>query len=483
MLSPDQVFLFEEHCSTLPVWWARRDRPRTVVFLDARLDLQPVAPRAIQALRACTLIDEVEALEAPHYLDTSSDFAFGIDNFLYAAHKLNLIDRLVWVTPPHIPRTYSDTLIDYLQRVDGISFEELTGFEEAGPNVMRGNLMGLDITICDYDHLDALDLDDDYYLDIDLSYFVRVPQDRLWIEPAIVISKIVDQLGEPSLVTIARSVDSGFTPLAFRFVGDYLYSRFCRQSDQFKYYWRLSSAIQKLSRGKKATGRKICEELTEANPEFAAAWYLLSLISKDASEKNRQLEEAASRDGKYRKDLARESISLLHRNKPLKRKHLLRQLRTLERLELAPDEREHAEIALARALAAAGDSAQAQQLLQRQNGASARYDDVLLAIAADRLEDENSWHETWDMLIRVCDGYKNVTAANLYLGDLESARGQYDTALEHYREAHRRAPAWMSPLKKMVVPCQQLLMQREYDGIKEEIRQREQRLRQLREDS
>ncbi len=483
MLSPDQVFLFEEHCSTLPVWWARRDRPRTVVYLDAHLDLRPVAPQAMASLQSCSSIEEVEALGAPHYLDTSPDYAFGIDNFLYAAHKLNLIERLIWVTPPHIPRTYTQQLIDYLQRVDGITFEELTGFEEAGPNVMRGNLMGLDITICDYDRLDAVGIGDEYNLDIDVNYFVRVPEDRFWIEPAIVISKIVDQLGEPSLVTISRSVESGFTPLAFRFVGDYIYSRFCRKSDQFKYYWRLSSAIQKLSRGKKEAGRKICEELTETNPEFAAAWYLLALISKDASERNRLLEEAASRDEKYRKDLARESISLLHRNKPLKHKRLQRLLDTLEDLELTPGEREYTEIALARTLAVAGNSAQAQQLLKKQNGAHAKYDEVMLAIAADRLLNEKYCNETWDMLIRVCDGYKNVTAANIYLGDLESAKGQYETALEHYREAHRRAPAWMSPLKKMLVPCQQLLMQREYDGLKEEIRQREQRLRQLMEDS
>lgn len=478
-LNSEDTYLFEEQSSTLPVWWSRRDKPRTVICLDAHLDLQQTAPRAIQALLACTTVDEVSALEAPHHLNTSPDYAFAADNYLYAASRLGLIERLIWVAPPHVPRGYSADMIDYLQRIDGIGFDELTGFEETGANTMRGKLLGLDITICDYDRLGSLDLGNDYYLDIDIDYFIKVPEDRLWIEPAIVISKIVDQLGEPSLVTIARSVVSGYTPLAFRYIGDYIYSRFCRQSEQFEYYWRLSGAIRKLSRGKKKAGRQICETLAASQPDNAAAWYLLALTAKESAERNRLLDEASRRDEKYRPDLARDASGILHRRKPFEQKRL-RQLSTaLDKLELDPGERELSEIALARTLAAAGNMAEAEGLLLRQSGALADHDDVLLALAATQLEDRDRYHETWNMLVRICDGYRNVTTAHMYLGELESAAGNHEAALVHFRDAQMRAPASMAPLKALVVTYQQLLMQREYDQTKQEIVRREQRLRRL----
>ena len=82
------------------------------------------------------------------------------------------------------------------------------------------------------------------------------------------------------------------------------------------------------------------------------------------------------------------------------------------------------------------------------------------------------------MLDRVCRGYKNLSAAQLYLGDLEFDAGSHEAALEHYQKAHARAPAWIRPVQGMLTAYQQLLRQREYDRVKEQIRQREQQLRQ-----
>jgi hypothetical protein len=90
--------------STLPIWWAQRGSPATVVYLDAHLDLQRVADDAIATLRHCATIEEVRALEAPGHFDQSPRYAFGIENFLYAASRLESIDHLVWIAPPTYPQ-------------------------------------------------------------------------------------------------------------------------------------------------------------------------------------------------------------------------------------------------------------------------------------------------------------------------------------------------------------------------------------------
>jgi len=85
------IHLFEEHSSTLPVWWQYRAQPRTAVYLDAHLDLQQTAPDQLEALKHCESMEQIKELESPHHLNLSKKYAYGIENFLYPASKLKYI--------------------------------------------------------------------------------------------------------------------------------------------------------------------------------------------------------------------------------------------------------------------------------------------------------------------------------------------------------------------------------------------------------
>lgn len=479
LIHKNNIHLFEEHSSTLPIWWERHDSPRTAVYLDAHLDLQKTADDAIAALKICTRLDEVKALEAPDHLNPSTRYAFGIENFLYAAHQLKLIDRLIWVSPPHIPRNYSNALISYMQQMDGISFEELMGFQKVGGNTLRGSLMGLDITICDYDELASLGIDDSYYLDIDIDYFVEVPADRLWIDPAIVVNSILQQLGDPSLVTISKAVSSGFTPVAYGFVGDYIQSLITGRNPETDYYRNLTLAIHSMDDGKLAQGKQICEQLIKDLPNLAPAYYVLALGTADSNEKSRLLDKACARDSAYRFNLARDSIGLLHRKKPLHASTLQQLTAALERLEPGQLDRQQALVALAQVLSTCGKVEQAQTLLARQSGEYAQHEDVLLAITARQLTDPGKLEQNKAMLNRIANGEKNATTARLYLGDLEFAEGDYQLALEHYCAALGRAPAWMQLLERIHASYQKLGMNDKAGEVEQQIIKRKRRLEKI----
>ena len=277
MTEESNIHIFEEHSSTLPVWWQHHSSPKTIVYLDAHLDLQQISGERMDRLQACSTLEEFKALEAPHHLNLSPTYAYGIENFLYAAHRLGFIERLIWIAPPHIPRHYSPSLIDYMSQMDGLEFDELTGFQPVSKNALHGRLLGLDITICDYDDLEFLDIDPGYYLDIDIDYFIEVPADRLWIDPAIVTDGISGQLGSPSLITISRAVTSGFTPLAYRFVGDYVHDLLSGKDTHVAYYQQLTTALMELGRGELEPGSNRINRLISDQPEMADAYYL-SLI-------------------------------------------------------------------------------------------------------------------------------------------------------------------------------------------------------------
>ncbi len=471
-----EIHLFEEQSSSLAVWWARHEAPRTLVYLDAHLDLQKTGDDSLASLKACTSLQQVQALETPHHLNPSSRYAFGIENFLYAAHRLGLIDRLIWVAPPHVPRHYSAALVDYVQQMDGISFDELTGFRRLGRNAMRGTLLGLDITICDYDDLDSLDIDKNYYLDVDIDYFVVVPADRLWIDPAVVIGGILNQLGNPLLATISRAVSSGYTPLAFRFVGDYILGLLSGRQDEVNYYRTLTSAIFAIDRGNFDRARSECRQLIKARPGLASAYYILAIITDDSMERSQLLNAARVNDKAFDFDFACEIIGLLHRKKNLDSDKIKQLALKIDDLDRDSSQREQAEVALAQVYSASGNLEGARALLAGLRGDYADHEDVLLLIAERQLMDPSRRDQNKEMLGIVGKGVKNATAAQLHLADLEYKDKNYRAALEHYESAQKRAPAYMRPLEGMLASYRQLGLSGQAAEVERTIRRRQKRL-------
>jgi len=460
------VHLFEEHSSSLPVWWQARHTPRTLVYLDAHLDLQQLADPQIRALTTAHTLAQFKALEAPDHLNPSPHFAFGIENFLYAAQRLKLIKRLIWVVPPHIPRYYSATLLKYMQQMDGVTFEELSGFKRIGDGALRGRLLGLDITLCDYPSLHSLDIEPQYYLDIDIDYFIAVPEDRLWIDPQIVISGILKQLGKPQLATISRAVNSGFTPLAMRFIGDYcaaLIKQNHLDSDHFQQLYRTLFLI-----GQQQAGEALAcaQQAAESRPACAATQFMLGIALQYTGrpgEAAKARKHAAGLDPHYAFDLARAASGFPNRHREID-PHQLEALRS----QLNRHSSAQARISLALLLAERGALAPAFQLFQSLQGDFKNHAPLALTIARGIPEGEQP-SRVRSLLNIAANAQQTRTAASMLLGDLAYAEGAIRLALKHYIRAGEHAPAWLLPRQKQL---QCLETMREYP-------QQQQRLKHL----
>lgn len=450
-MKESQVFVFEEHSSSLPVWW-EYGKQHTVVYLDAHLDLQQTAEEHIQKLSLAKTKTQVEALGAPHHLEQASRFAYGIENFLYAAKRLGLIKRLIWVAPDHIPRDYSPQLLDFVQQMDGITFNELTSFKKIGPEALRGTLLGLDITICSYQALESLDVPDEYLLDIDIDYFVRVPDDQLWVDPLAVVESIISQLGEPQKATISRAVGSGFTPLSFRFVADAIRSQLIENNKETKKYQSLIEIISLFAKGQNDAARERCTQLLKvqdlAAPIAATSNYLLGLDSAEQDAKKDYLAKAGDIDPHFHFDLSRESIGLLHRRKKISTK-LLRQLAdALNHSMLQGTQRIYAELALGQLLASTNNVTPALSLMQKQTDAFSDHEDLVLLIGAQLMTRTESREMAEQMFRSALNKSKSASSAMLHLGELALLEKDFDQALNWFNELHKAAPAWMLPLEK-----------------------------------
>ncbi|MBB3208394.1 tetratricopeptide (TPR) repeat protein [Rhodopirellula rubra] len=232
-----EATIFEEHAEVLAHWIGRGVKEAVVVCFDAHLDVQYISDQRLARLRQCRTSSDVLARMKPHHLmpdrnnATSAELSFGIEDFLFAASRLGVIRRLVWVAPAHIPIFDMEVATDQLRQSEGVTVEDLASLKVCGEPAgavrwIRGSLLGIDLTVCHREALPFLELPSETLVDIDIDYFVELPSEQIGVSPADVVNDLVNLPLDLTEVTISRSVESGFTPLRFRQIAEELASCF-----------------------------------------------------------------------------------------------------------------------------------------------------------------------------------------------------------------------------------------------------------------
>jgi tetratricopeptide (TPR) repeat protein len=437
-----KAFLFEEHSSVLALWWEIRAQGRTVVSLDAHLDLQHVNAERIARLKGCRSVEQVHALGKPHFLLPDGKFSYSLEDLLYPASRLGLIERLIWVAPPQARTAYAAAAIRQLQQMDGVRPEELYGFKRTDGGWIEGRLLGLDLVICDYRDLGHITLPGDSLIDIDIDYFITVPDDKAWVNPGEVF-EVLHRLSLASeFVTLSRSVDSGFTPLRFRFMGDYLAALWEERHDEQMHYARLFEYEARLRAGRRQEAASHLRRELERYPGCAATWYQLGLAEADAAEAARCRERAGELSGAYQQNVLRSICELRNRRLPVEMSSVLGLERRMAS-ESGPDmtERGLAWAALGLIYCCFGELPRAVDCYQRASAVVGEHPELALEIG--KLLAASGQPDLAESYLRVAfQDDKSRTGAHIFLSQIESAKGQLDAAREHLVCASEVAPAW-----------------------------------------
>ncbi|MEM6365004.1 MAG: hypothetical protein AAF745_11290 [Planctomycetota bacterium] len=217
--------IFEEHQSVLAHWFENQVRGATVICFDAHLDLQPVSRARLDRLAACGSGDEVRQLAKRHHLLTDDDSSYSIEDFFFAAAKLGLVNHLVWVAPPHVRLEPVDEAIDQFRELPGITtdcLQQINRHRVRDTPCFTTEFWGLRLTVCRREALPALELPGDSLIDIDIDYFIDLPSQQLGETPTSVMASLRASGLASVNATISRSVRSGFTPLRYRFLADWM---------------------------------------------------------------------------------------------------------------------------------------------------------------------------------------------------------------------------------------------------------------------
>src|SRR3954471_21055150 len=294
--------VFEEHASVVPHWVGRGLRDATVVCLHAHLDVQFIAPEKIARLRSCRTQAELAGLASTHPLSPRRDSCFGAKDFCYAAARLGVLRRLVWVAPPHVPASLDDMLAA-LQHREGVTPEQLASFRRTPGGWIEGELLGVPVTAVDWKQLPGVPDEGPLALDVDTDYFVKVPQDRIWIRPRVIVAALRQRFPAAQDLTIARSVGTGLLPLRHRFLADHLAALWeGRQEEERHWQHLLEIETSTLPHAGKAAALRA---LLAVRPGCAATCHALAGVTSDGAERAVLLARAAALDPHYGGDMLR----------------------------------------------------------------------------------------------------------------------------------------------------------------------------------
>jgi hypothetical protein len=429
--------IYEEHCSVLAEWWARGMLGRTLVYLDAHLDLQYVNETRLKKLRQAETPTQFRGLEKPHHLLPDGDYVYGLENFLYPASRLGIIDHLIWIAPPHIHIGQTVQVYQYLQQMDGVTIDDIRRIRRLPSGCFEANLLGLKITFCRLEDIGRLNLTDGFLLDIDTDYFVALPEDRAWLDPAAVFTAFERLHAQPGMISIARSVSSGFMPLRYRYFADYLKALWEADRPSIMHFSSLFHTARDLEVSPNSTSLVRLAGLSNARPECPATRHVCKYFHQPSRGRR---SSAAELDPGYRFDPVRIMSGLANRHLPINL-HTLNRLRTEYQVadEIWPSE---ACIALGIAYARIGGTAQALACYQ----AYGRPHPALALEIAQLLDIHSCNREAQTLLETAVTEDCSYSLGHLLLAQLHLHNREPKRACAHLELVRERAPAWQEPL-------------------------------------
>jgi hypothetical protein len=145
-------------------------------------------------------------------------------------------------------------------------------------------------------------------IDIDADFFVQVPHDLVWVQPAQVVKALKAlNRGEPPAfdLTIARSVGTGFLPLQHRFLADFLAALWEDRLDDAIHWQHLLDEEINWRNGRRQQALAGLKEAVLRRPLCAASCYALGHVELDTLTRDSLFEHAAALDPAYADDLVR----------------------------------------------------------------------------------------------------------------------------------------------------------------------------------
>lgn len=288
------AYLFEEHGEVLNFWNEQNLQNEIVLVLDQHLDIKKITSFNLARIeKARNQQKSLLPLHKDVHFRDNEKFAYGIDNFLYAAGHFQMTPEIYWIYPTETPLTMAqlghifwsnlELIADYGQQILS-TFEYTSDSVKANINNMTVHMTTLDRILKRTFSKVVIDVDLDYFYNLDskklLKNFLTIALPQL--------KQLIEQNTLAAPLTFSYSCISGYLPQQFRWIGQKIADDLGVHLINQSYFQPPQSQFWLYITGEKTINKEIYEEAADYLTTFGGAgqsiqslWALqLGLISK-----------------------------------------------------------------------------------------------------------------------------------------------------------------------------------------------------------
>jgi len=243
------IHLIENHDEALKIWRKFKLRNFDLLHIDAHIDFGFYLAKPFEWIinRSKTVKELKDDLtRAIVYQNYESDFdkQINIGNYIYPAMEEGIVKDFYWVVPGKVSdfeksKKSIKAMLIYILKKNNINFSKDFKIKKG---LMAVKLCDKKITVCTLDKIPyfkkrvLLDIDVDFLLIDKISTAdntTNIGLRKPWILPEKLIKIIKNKVIKPQITTIAYSVNGGYTPLKYKYLGDEI--AYCLAPNEFKH--------------------------------------------------------------------------------------------------------------------------------------------------------------------------------------------------------------------------------------------------------
>ena len=283
----DNVVMMEDHDGAYYAWEQAGVTGRVLLHVDAHIDWAWIADRDPRDLLRAPSLTAVESMLAERGLwnltQQTKAQRVHIGNYIYPALKEGIVREFYWIVPDRFMESPAQRRklvrqLDSLKRLNPRAVMSVTSTDHR----LAATIEDITVTTCTLSQLH--EIDEPVLLDIDTDFLMpdsdesaRAGHDLWkqlpWTWPDDLVERLKGKGVRTDLVTIAYSVEGGFTPLGYKYLGDELALRLKHP--------QLSERQRDLvTRKRSAAYHRHANNIGEAIAEYEAA---AALAPEDAS--------------------------------------------------------------------------------------------------------------------------------------------------------------------------------------------------------
>ena len=277
------IFLLEDHDEALKAWREKKVKGLDLVHLDAHIDFgfyqaDPIEQVFQEASNLRELKGNLEKSLAFSWYEKDFNKQSNIGNYIYPAIREGIVNDFYWIIPGGRKEFKKSLKIikGMLKNLLANRKQKLEVREQDG--IISTNLVGRKFIICILEKLPILK--QKILLDIDTDFLVidsllkannttEIGKRKPWILPKDLVEILKKKIKQPEIITIAYSVNGGFTPMRYKHLGDEIAYRF--SPGHFKERYRRSFKASKYFELFSLSGkRQDYKKAISLNPNYQA---------------------------------------------------------------------------------------------------------------------------------------------------------------------------------------------------------------------